>query len=86
MTAPSVKTSISLERALLRQIDSLAHELDITRSRLIAMAAEDFIRRHESKRMVAALDRAYFHGPTLEETRVSAAMRERHRRRLARER
>ena len=85
MTTASVKTSISLEPALLHQIDSLAHELDITRNRLIAMAAEDFIRRHESKRILAALDRAYSDGPAQEETHVRAAMRERHRRRLARE-
>jgi metal-responsive CopG/Arc/MetJ family transcriptional regulator len=86
MTMPSVKTAISLEPPLLDQIDSLAAELDVTRSRLIALAAEEFIRRHDSKRMLAALNRAYSAGPTKEETRVREAMRERHRRRLERER
>ena len=82
----SVKTAISLEPPLLDRIDSLARELEVSRSRLLSLAAEEYLRRHESERMLAALNRAYADPPTPEESRLRAVMRERQRRRVERER
>lgn len=82
----TTKTAISLDPPLLDRIDSLARELDVSRSRLISLAAEEYLRRHDSARMLAALDRAYADGPTQEESRLRVAMRARQRRRIERER
>lgn len=58
---PTVKTAISLDRDLLERIDALAEELDQPRSRVLAMAAEELLRRRESRELLERLNRA--HGP-----------------------
>lgn len=86
MTMASSKTAISLESPLLDRIDELARELEVSRSRLLALAAEDFLRKHENARMLRQLDLAYADEPTPEERRVRKASRAAHRRRIERER
>lgn len=77
MTA--VKTAISLDSELLERVDALAEELDLPRSRVLAQAAEDFLRRRESETLRARLDRVYGEeAPEDEELRERR--RERHRR------
>ncbi|HVF61941.1 MAG TPA: hypothetical protein VNJ70_19205 [Thermoanaerobaculia bacterium] len=83
---PSSKTAISLESPLLDRIDDLARELEVSRSRLLALAAEDFLQKHENARMLRQIELAYADGPTEEERKVTQAMRVRHRRRIERER
>ena len=46
----AMKTAISLPDSLFRQADQMAAELSISRSRLVAMALEEFIRRHRKQR------------------------------------
>lgn len=55
----SVKTAISLEEGLLERIDRRAEELSVSRSRFMAEAAEDRLRRQESREMKARLDEVY---------------------------
>ena len=54
-----VKTAISLESSLFQQINELAGELNVSRSRLFALAAQEFIARHESRKLLDALNAAY---------------------------
>ena len=54
-----MKTAISLPDSLFRQADQMAAELSISRSRLVAMALEEFIRRHRQQRMTERLDAVY---------------------------
>ena len=46
-----VKTAISLHKTLFEQVEALAHEMHISRSRLFVLAVEEFIRRHENRRL-----------------------------------
>jgi antitoxin MazE6 len=62
-----IKTSVSLEKSLLRQIDALAQELDISRSRLFVLAIEEFIHRHENQKLLEAINAAYDDLPNSEE-------------------
>jgi len=55
----SVKTAISLQKTLFQQINELAKELGVSRSRLFVMAIEDFIRQYENKKMLSKINRAY---------------------------
>lgn len=74
----TVKTAISLEESLFEQIDALARELKISRSRLFGLAAREFIRRHQSQEILNALNEAYADFPDPEEKRLQEKMRSRH--------
>ncbi len=78
----SVKTAISLETHLLKQIDSVATELKMPRSRLLALAAREFLRRHQNAKLLAELNRAHADGPTAEEAEVRQAWKRQYRRRI----
>ena len=54
-----MKTAISLPDSLFRQAGEIAAELSISRSRLVAMALEEFIRRHRQQRVIERLDAVY---------------------------
>ena len=79
---PSVKTAISLEAPLLRRIDATAAELDLPRSRLLSLAADEFITRHENAKLLEDLNRAHADGPTPEEIELRRAARRKHARRI----
>ena len=55
----TVKTAISLQRSLFERVDELAQELDIPRSRIFAMAAEEFIQRFENRKLLEAINEVY---------------------------
>ena len=73
------KTAISLEESLFEQIDDLAHELEISRSRLFVLAVEAFIQRHQSQEMLEAINTAYDDMPDSEEQTLRRQMRQQHR-------
>jgi metal-responsive CopG/Arc/MetJ family transcriptional regulator len=54
-----VKTAISLESSLFEQVNELAEELNVSRSGFFALAAQEFIARHESRKLLDALNAAY---------------------------
>lgn len=78
----SVKTAVSLEAPLLKQIDAVAAELRIPRSRLLAEAAREFLLRHQNAKLLAALDKAHASGPTEEEIELRRAWKRQHRQRV----
>ncbi len=55
----TVKTAISLEDTLFAQIDELAKELNVSRSRLIALAAEAYLVQHQNQQLLEAINDAY---------------------------
>jgi metal-responsive CopG/Arc/MetJ family transcriptional regulator len=55
----TVKTVISLDRELLSKTQALAEDLRLSRSRVVALALEDFIRRNESPQMLEKLNTVY---------------------------
>jgi predicted transcriptional regulator len=58
-TVTTTKTAISLDEDLLRRVDAVAEELHEPRSRVLARAAEEFLRRLENRRILERLDRAH---------------------------
>ena len=75
----SVKTAISLQKSLLDQVDQLAQRLDISRSHLFALAAEEFIQRCRNQELLEAINAAYDDSSDLEELIVPQEMRRKHR-------
>ena len=55
----NIKTAISLQKSLFEQVDSLAREMNISRSRLFALALEDFIRRYQNRQLLEQINQAY---------------------------
>jgi metal-responsive CopG/Arc/MetJ family transcriptional regulator len=55
----TVKTAISLNERLLEQADALAGEMHISRSRLFALAIEEYLHRHQNEALLEALNAAY---------------------------
>lgn len=75
----NVKTAISLQQSLSKQVDDLAKELHISRSRLFALAAEAFIRHHQSQKLLKAINDAYDDLPDEREQSLRYKMRQQHR-------
>ena len=75
----AVKTAISLSSSLFEKVESLRQQLNISRSRLFAIAVQEFIERHETKRMMAAINEAYDDFPDEEEQATLREMQEHHR-------
>lgn len=54
-----MKTAISLSDDLFKAAESLAGRLGMSRSRLYATALEDYIARHQARRVSERLDAVY---------------------------
>ncbi len=55
----TVKTAISLDDTLFAQIEELAKELNVSRSRLMALAAEAYLAQHQNQQILDAINDAY---------------------------
>ena len=59
----TVKTALSIDESLFEQAEALAKELDVSRSRVFSMALEEFLKRHEAKKILAGLNTVYSYAP-----------------------
>jgi len=76
---PNVKTAISLQESLFDRVKELAHDLEVSRSRVFVLALEEFIRRHENRNLLARINAACEDSPESERKRLRQ-MRRSHRR------
>lgn len=74
----NIKTAISIDKPLFEQVDDLAHELNISRSRIFALAAIEFIQRHENQKLLEAINTAYNDFPDAKEKSLKSRMRSEH--------
>jgi len=79
MKMPNIKTAISLERPLFEEIEALAREMSVSRSRLFSLAAQDFLREHKSRKLLEAINKAYI-VPDIVEEDLKTKMKLKHRR------
>jgi metal-responsive CopG/Arc/MetJ family transcriptional regulator len=77
---PNVKTAISIRESLFKEADTLARQLDISRSQLFAMAVEQFIRQHENRQLLEQINAAYDDMPDEEERERLSRLKAGHRR------
>jgi len=54
-----MKTAISIEKSIFEQMDALAKKTKISRSRLFAIAAREFIQRNKDIDLLKSLNSAY---------------------------
>lgn len=72
----NIKTAISIEKPIFEQMNILAKDLNISRSRLFALAAQEFIQRHKNIKLLQSLNEAYDDLPKSEP--IVSKMRPRH--------
>ena len=63
----NVKTDISLSKSLFEEVETVAREMELSRSRLFVMAVKDFIERYRTRRLVEQINLAYQDGLDEEE-------------------
>jgi predicted transcriptional regulator len=75
----SVKTAISLHKPLFDQVEALAEKMNVPRSRIFALAVEEFVRRHQNQRLLQRINEAYKDAPDPAEVALRRRMRRQHR-------
>ena len=55
----TIKTAISIQKSLFEQAESLAQELNVSRSELFGMAIENFVRNHQNQILLQEINEAY---------------------------
>lgn len=80
---PTIKTAVSIEQSLFEEIDRLAQEMQVPRSRIFALAVEEYLERRRNQQLLEALNQVYDESPlTAEEEAVLEAMRSQQRQTL----
>lgn len=54
----NVKTAVSLQESLFEQVERLAQEMNVSRSRLFALALENFIRDYQDRQLFETINQA----------------------------
>ena len=72
----NIKTAISIEKPLFDEMEALAEDLKVSRSRVFALAARHFVEDHKNRKLLEAINAAY-EPPTEEEMAVQEGMRKR---------
>jgi len=65
--ADQLVTDVSLSKSLFEEVETVAREMELSRSRLFVMAVKDFIERYRTRRLVEQINLAYQDGPDEEE-------------------
>ena len=76
----NVKTAISLQKSLLETAETLAREMNVSRSRLLALALEEFIDRYQNQRLLEQINAVYKDIPDTVEQGLRRKLRRHHRR------
>ncbi|KHG39234.1 MULTISPECIES: ribbon-helix-helix domain-containing protein [Nostocales] len=71
----SIKTAISIEESLYEEVTALANAMKIPRSKLFALAMEEFLRRKKHRQLVESVNEAYADDLDESEQIMLAAMR-----------
>lgn len=74
---PMIKTTISIERSIFDQVNDLSRHLNVSRSRLFTVAAQEFIQRHANMELLQAINDAHDDLPDVDSKTVDR-MRPRH--------
>ncbi len=70
-----VKTAISIEESLFREAESLAENMNVSRSKLFAAAVSEFISKYKNQQLLAEINAAYDDATGKQEKNNLEAMR-----------
>jgi antitoxin MazE6 len=77
-----VKTAISIQESLFERADALAQQLHLSRSQLFAQALDEYLKKHESRKLLEAINNALESEPDPGEAARMRLMRQKQRRRV----
>lgn len=83
--AASVKTAISMQEELFKEVNRLAGELNVSRSKLFVMAVQDYIKKKESQKLLSQINKAFSDHPDSDEIKLHGKMRQKQTKKLERE-
>ena len=83
--ATSVKTTISMQEELFKEVNKLAEKLHVSRSKLFVMAIQEFIKKEESHKLLSQINNAFNDYPDSEEIEIHSKMKTKQKRNLKRE-
>jgi metal-responsive CopG/Arc/MetJ family transcriptional regulator len=75
----NIKTAISLQKSLFEQVETLAREMKVSRSRLFVLALEDYLRRYQNLQLLESINQAYHDAPDAAEQKRLRKIRRQHR-------
>jgi hypothetical protein len=78
----TVKIAISIKKTLFEQAESLAQQLNISRSHLFGLAMETYIKNYQNQLLLDEINRAYGDDPDASETKYFSSMRKSYRKLL----
>jgi hypothetical protein len=73
-----VKTAVSIEESLFERAEVLAEELQVSRSKVFAIALEQLLQRHEGKKLLEKINNVYAE-PGVPDEKEADARRTKHR-------
>lgn len=76
----SVKTAVSLQRQLFQEVDRIAHEQKIPRSRVFVLALEAYVAQYQNRLLLDQINSVYADAPDATEQKRVKAVRRIHRR------
>jgi len=79
-----VKTAVSIQDSIFREVDVLAHKIHISRSNLFERAIEDFLKKQKNQQIFQQLNTAYGDQPDRKEKKWQREVKVSHRRILER--
>ncbi len=76
----TVKTAISIEKPLFQQVENLARKMRVSRSRLFALALEEYMQRRKNRELLEQINAAYADEPDPGEQALLRKVKRKHRR------
>jgi len=76
----NIKTAVSIHKSLFEQAEKIARKMKVSRSRLFALALEDYIHREQNRELLTKINAAYADEPDANEQTLRRKARRTHRR------
>ena len=76
----TIKTAISIQKSLFEKAEDLARKMKVPRSRIYALALQDYLRRRENKNLLAQINAAHEEEPEVSEKNLRHKSKRTHQR------
>ena len=78
----NIKTAISLQKPLFEQVEALAREMKVSRSRVFVLALESYVREYQDRLLFEKINKAFEDAPPDKTERKRLQQIRRHHRRM----
>ena len=75
---PGIKTAVSIEKALFDKAEKLAHDMNVSRSKLFSLAINEYLKKQENYLLLAQLNSVYGDTQDPEEKSLFQSQQEKH--------